>query len=168
MSIHIIITIAILFGGLLALYFASARGVAQVRHGCHPSALYRNIIPGANIILACMVFMTYLEWMPASEHNASVFFLSILSFCMSVVVRMYFIAEGNSSRGKFFVNGLDGLSTSVTCERETMNQALWEAYQLAKKHTNMVFTVTNTRGNQLALVNHSDVSVQMIKSKFGF
>ena len=31
----------------------------------------------------------------------------------------------------------------------------------------MVFTVTDTRGRKLAIVNHADVSIQMLKSKFG-
>ena len=53
------------------------------------------------------------------------------------------------------------------CEREKQDQALWEAYQLAKENSDMVFTITNTRGNVLAVVNHSGVSFQMLKSKFG-
>lgn len=144
-----------------------------------------------NILVSVVVAFFYIGWMPPSQLSSIVIYVAVANFIISILSlgtlppetpredQKYFVkkingaefgsvAEGNSFRGKFFVNGLDGLSASVTCERETMNQALWEAYQLAKKHTNMVFTVTNTRGNQLALVNHSDVSVQMIKSKFGF
>ena len=167
MPAHIIVTIAILFGCMIACYFSASRGVSQIRKGDKPSIVVSLVIPFVNIFLVCNIFMLYLTLMPSSRGNETVFWLSALAFTLSVVTRMYFIAEEKHSNAKYFVNGLNGISSSVMCERETENQALWEACQLAKQHNDMVFTVTDTRGRKLAIVNHADVSIQMLKSKFG-
>ena len=167
MPTHIIFTIAILFACMIACYFSASRGVSQIRKGDKPSIIVSLVIPFVNIFLVCNIFMLYLTWMPSSRGNETVFWLSALAFTLSVVTRMYFIAEEKHSNAKYFVNGLNGISSSVMCERETENQALCEAYRLCKEHTDMVFTVTDKRGNRIAIVNHADVSIQMLKSKFG-
>lgn len=92
MPTHIIITL-ILFGCMISCYFAASLGVSQVRHGDQPSALVSSVIPLTNVTLTSMVFMTYLVWMPSSVMNASVYWLSVLAFFMSLIVRAYFIAE---------------------------------------------------------------------------
>lgn len=167
MPAHIIVTIAILFACMIACYFSASRGVSQIRKGDKPSIVVSLVIPFVNIFLVCNIFMLYLTWMPSSRGNETVFWLSALAFTLSVVTRMYFIAEEKHSNSKYFVNGLNGISSSVMCERETENQALCEAYRLCKEHTDMVFTVTDKLGNRIAIVNHADVSIQMLKSKFG-
>lgn len=110
--------------------------------------------------------MFYMLFMPSSGETGSVYFLSGTVFTLSFVVRLV-LGDAQPNNAKYFVNGLNGISSSVMCERETENQALWEACQLAKQHNDMVFTVTDTRGRKLAIVNHADVSIQMLKSKFG-
>ena len=167
MPAHIIVTIAILFACMIACYFSASRGVSQIRKGDKPSIVVSLVIPFVNIFLVCNIFMLYLTWMPSSRGNETVFWLSALAFTLSVVTRMYFIAEEKHSNAKYFVNGLNGISSSVMCERETENQALCEAYRLCKEHTDMIFTVTDKLGNRIAIVNHADVSIQMLKSKFG-
>lgn len=167
MPAHIIVTIAILFACMIACYFSASRGVSQIRKGDKPSIVVSLVIPFVNIFLVCNIFMPYLIWMPSSRGNETVFWLSALAFTLSAVTRMYFIGEEKHSNAKYCVNGLNGISSSVMCERETENQAIWEACQLAKQHNDMVFTVTDTQGRRLAIVNHADVSIQMLKSKFG-
>ncbi len=93
MPTHIIFTLVILFGCMLSCYFAASLGVSQVRRGDQPSTLVSSVIPLTNVTLASMVFVTYLEWMPSSVMNASVYWLSVLAFFMSLIVRAYFIAE---------------------------------------------------------------------------
>ena len=78
---------------MLSCYFAASLGVSQVRRGDQPSTLVSSVIPLTNVTLASMVFMTYLEWMPSSAMNASVYWVSVLAFFMSLIVRAYFIAE---------------------------------------------------------------------------
>ena len=107
MPTHIIVTLVILFGCMLSCYFAASLGVSQVRRGDQPSTLVSSVIPLTNVTLASMVFMTYLEWMPSSAMNASVYWLSVLAFFMALIVRAYFIAE------------TEALST-VTQEKETL------------------------------------------------
>ena len=105
-------------------------------------------------------------FMPASGETGSVYFLAGTVFILSGVVRLV-LGNAQPNNAKYFVNGLNGISSSVMCEREDENQALWEAYRLSKEHNDMVFTVTDTRGRRLAIVNHADVSIQMLRSKFG-
>lgn len=93
MPTHIIVTLVILFGCMLSCYFAAGLGVSQVRREDRPSILVSSVIPLANVALTSMVFMTYLVWMPSSAMNASVYWLSVLAFFMSLIVRAYFIAE---------------------------------------------------------------------------
>lgn len=167
MPAHIIVTIAILFACMIACYFAASRGVSQIRKGDKPSIIVSYVIPFVNIFLVCSIVIIYLAWMPSSRGNETVFWLSALALALSTVTRMHFIGEEKHSDANYFVNGLNGISSSVMCERETDDQALCEAYRLCKEHTDMVFTVTDKRGNRIAIVNHSDVSIQMLKSKFG-
>lgn len=93
MPTHIIVTLVILFGCMISCYFAASLGVSQVRRGYQPSTLVSSVIPLTNVTLTSMVFMTYLVWMPSSVMNASVYWLSVLAFFMSLIVRAYFIAE---------------------------------------------------------------------------
>lgn len=167
MPAHIIVTIAILFACMIACCFSASRGVSQIRKGDKPSIIVSYVIPFASILLICSIVIIYLVWMPSSRGNETVFWLSALAFTLSAVTRMYFIDEEKHSNAKYFVHGLNGISSSVMCERETENQAIWEACQLAKQHNDMVFTVTDTRGHKIAIVNHADVSIQMLKFKFG-
>lgn len=108
MPIHIIVTLVILFGCMLSCYFAASLGVSQVRRGDQPSTLVSSVIPLTNVTLTSMVFMTYLVWMPSSVMNASVYWLPVLASFMSLIVRAYFIAEG------------EALST-VTREKSTLD-----------------------------------------------
>lgn len=93
MPTHIIVALVILFGCMLSCYFAASLGASQVRRGVQPSTLVSSVAPLTNVALTSMVFMTYLVWMPSSVMNASVYWLSVLAFFMSLIVRAYFIAE---------------------------------------------------------------------------
>ena len=166
MPAHIIVTIAILFACMIALCFASHYGMKQVNKGQRPSVVSASVIPLANVVISWMVIMFYMLFMPASGETGSVYFLAGTVFTLSFVVRLV-LGDAQPNNAKYFVNGLNGISSSVMCERETENQALWEAYWLSKEHNDMVFTVTDTRGRRIAIVNHSDVSIQMPRSKFG-
>lgn len=166
MPAHIIATIAILFGCMIALCFASHYGMKRVNKGQRPSVVSASVIPLANVVISWMVIMFYMLFMPASGETGSVYFLAGTVFTLSFVVRLV-LGNAQPNNAKYFVNGLNGISSSVMCEREDENQALWEAYRLSKEHNDMVFTVTDTRGRKLAIVNHTDVSIQMLRSKFG-
>ncbi|WP_314690845.1 hypothetical protein [uncultured Rothia sp.] len=93
MPTHIIVTLVILFGCMISCYFTTSLGVSQLRRGDQPSTIVSSIIPLTNVTLTSMVFMTYLVWMPSSVMNASVYWLLVLAFFMSLIVRAYFIAE---------------------------------------------------------------------------
>lgn len=162
----VVATLVILFACMIALCFASHYGMKRVNKGQNPSVVSASIIPLTNVVLSWLVIMFYMLFMPASGETASVCFLSGTVFTLSFVVRLV-LGNAQPNNSKYFVNGLNGISSSVMCERETENQALWEACQLAKQHNDMVFTVTDTRGNRIAIVNHADVSIQMPRSKFG-
>ena len=151
---------------MIALCFASHYGMKRVNKGQRPSVVSASIIPLTNVVLSWLVIMFYMLFMPASGETGSVYFLAGTVFTLSFVVRLV-LGNAQPNNAKYFVNGLNGISSSVMCERGTENQALWEAYRLSKEHNDMVFTVTDTRGHKIAIVNHADVSIQMLKSKFG-
>lgn len=165
-STPIVLTLVILFVCMIALCFSSHYGMKRVNKGQSPSVVSASIIPLTNVVISWLVIMFYMLFMPASGDTGSVYFLSGTVFTLSFVVRLV-LGDAQPNNAKYFVNGLNGISSSVMCERETENQALWEAYRLSKEHNDMVFTVTDTRGRKLAIVNHADVSIQMLKSKFG-
>lgn len=165
-STPVVVTLTILFACMIALCFSSHYGMKRVNKGQKPSVVSASVIPLTNVILSWLVIMFYMLFMPASGEVGSVYFLAGTVFIMSTIARL-FLRNAKPSDAKYFVNGLNGISSSVMCERETENQALWEAYRLCKEHTDMVFTVTDKRGNKIAIVNHADVSVQMLRSKFG-
>lgn len=159
-------TLVILFACMIALCFSSHYGMKRVNKGQRPSVVSASIIPLTNVVLSWLIIMFYMLFMPASGETASVYFLAGTVFILSGVARLV-LGDAQPSNTKYFVNSLNGISSSVMCERETEDQALCEAYRLSKEHNDMVFTVTDTRGNRIAIVNHADVSIQMLKSKFG-
>lgn len=165
-STPVVVTLVILFACMVALCFASHYGMKRVNKGQKPSVASASVIPLTNVVLSWTVIMFYILFMPASGETASVYYLAGTVFILSGVVSLV-LGDALPSNTKYFVNGLNGISSSVMCERDTENQALWEAYRLAEEHDDMVFTVTDTRGRRLAIVNHSDVSIQMLKPKFG-
>lgn len=165
-STHVTVTTLILFACMIALCFASHYGMKRVNNGQKPSVISMSVIPCTNIVISWLVVMLYMLFVPASGEVGAVYYLAGTVFVLSAIVRL-FLCDAQPNHAKYFVNGLNGISSSVMCERETENQALWEACQLAKQHNDMVFTVTDTRGRKLAIVNHADVSIQMLKSKFG-
>lgn len=165
-STPVVVTLVILFACMIALCFASHYGMKRVNKGQRPSVVSASVIPLANVVISWMVIMFYMLFMPASGETGSVYFLAGTVFILSGVVRLV-LGNAQPSNTKYFVNGLNGISSSVMCERETEDQALCEAYRLCKEHNDMVFTVTDTRGNRIAIVNHADVSIRMLKSKFG-
>lgn len=165
-STPVTISIFILFVCMIALCFSSHYGMKRVNKGQRPSVVSTSIIPLTNVVISWLVIMFYMLFMPASGETGSVYFLAGTVFTLSFVVRLV-LGNAQPNNAKYFVNGLNGISSSVMCEREDENQALWEAYQLSKEHNDMVFTVTDTRGRKIAIVNHADVSIQMLKSKFG-
>ena len=165
-STPVVVTLVILFACMIALCFASHYGMKRVNKGQRPSVVSASVIPLTHVVISWMVIMSYMLFMPSSGETGSVYFLSGTVFTLSFVVRLV-LGDAQPNNAKYFVNGLNGISSSVMCERETEKQALWEACQLAKQHNDMVFTVTDTRGRKLAIVNHADVSIQMLKSKFG-
>lgn len=164
-STPVVVTLVILFACMIALCFASHYGMKRVNKGQRPSVVSASVIPLANVVISWLVIMFYMLFMPASGENGSVYFLAGTVFILSGAVRLV-IGDAQPSSAKYFVNGLNGISSSVMCEREAENQAIWEACQLAKQHNDMVFTVTDTRGRKVAIVNHADASIQMLKSKF--
>lgn len=165
-SVSTTITLVILFACMIALCFAAHYGMKRVNKGQKPSVVSMSVIPLTNVVISWLVVMFCMLFMPASGEVGSVYFLAGTVFLLSGVARLV-LRDAQPSDTKYFVNGLNGISSSVMCEREEENQALWEAYQLARENSDMVFTITNTRGNVLAVVNHSGVSFQMLKSKFG-
>lgn len=165
-STPVVVTLVILFICMIALCFAAHYGMKRVNKGQNPSVVSVSVIPLTNVVISWLVIMFYMLFMPASGEVGSVYFLAGTVFLLSAITRLV-LRDAQPSNAKYFVNGLDGISSSVMCERETENQALWEAYWLAKQHNDMVFTVTDTRGRKIAIVNHADVSIQMLKSKFG-
>lgn len=165
-STPVVVTLVILFACMIALCFSSHYGMKRVNKGQSPSVVSASVIPLTNVVTSWMVIMFYMLFMPASGETGSVYFLAGTVFTLSFVVRLV-LGDAQPNNAKYFVNGLNGISSSVMCERETENQALWEAYWLSKEHNDMVFTVTDTRGRRIAIVNHSDVSIQMPRSKFG-
>ena len=165
-STPVIVTLVILFACMIALCFSSHYGMKRVNKGQRPSVVSASIIPLTNVVLSWLIIMFYMLFMPASGETASVHFLAGTVFILSGVARLV-LGDAQPSNTKYFVNSLNGISSSVMCERETEDQALCEAYRLCKEHNDMVFTVTDTRGNRIAIVNHADVSIQMLKSKFG-
>lgn len=54
-----------------------------------------------------------------------------------------------------------GFGTVIVSEQDFHNRAIYYAHQLAKENPNDVFVVVDVRGNRIATVNHSDVSIQM-------
>ena len=165
-STPVVITLVILFTCMIALCFAAHYGMKRVNKGQKPSIVSMSVIPLANVVISWLVVMFCMLFMPSSGEVGSVYFLAGTVFLLSGVARLV-LRDAQPINTKYFVNGLNGISSSVMCERENENQALWEAYQLAKQHNDMVFAVTDTRGRKIAIVNHADVSIQMLKSKFG-
>ena len=165
-STSVVITLVILFACMIALCFAAHYGMKRVNKGLKPSVVSMSVIPLTNVVISWLVVMFCMLFMPSSGEVGSVYFLAGTVFLLSGVARLV-LHDSQPSDTKYFVNGLNGISSSVMCEREAMDQALWEAYQFAKEYNDMVFTITDERGNRLAFVNHSDVSFQMLKSKFG-
>lgn len=165
-STPVVVTLVILFACMIALCFSSHYGMKRVNKVQKPSVVSASVIPLTNVVISWTVIMFYVLFMPASGETASVYYLAGTVFILSGVVSLV-LGDAQPNNTKYFVNGLNGISSSVMCERETENQALWEAYRLAEEHDDMVFTVTDTRGRRLAIVNHAGVSIQMLKSKFG-
>ena len=165
-STPVVVTLVILFACMISLCFSSHYGMKRVNKGQNPSVVSASVIPLTNVVVSWLVIMLYMPFMPASGETGSVYFLAGTVFTLSFVVRLV-LGDAQPNNSKYFVNGLNGISSSVMCEREKENQAIWEACQLAKQHNDMVFTVTDTRGRKIAIVNHADVSIQMLKSKFG-
>lgn len=64
---------------------------------------------------------------------------------------------------KYAVNKITGSGMGIVTvsEQNIRNRAIHDAYQLAKKTPDDVFVVVDVRGNRIATVNHSDVSIQM-------
>ena len=165
-STPVTITIIILFACMIALCFSSHYGMKRVNKGQKPSVISGAVIPIASLVVSWLTIMFCMWFMPASGEKGMVYFLAGTVFILSFIDLMC-LNGTQPNNAKYFVNGLNGISSSVMCERETMDQALWEAYQFAKEYNDMVFTITDERGNRIAFVNHSDVSFQMLKSKFG-
>ena len=165
-STPVVATLVILFTCMIALCFSSHYGMKRVNKGQKPSVVSGSVIPIANLVISWLTVMFCMWFMPASGEKGMVYFLAGTVFILSFIDLMC-LNGTQPNNAKYFVNGLNGISSSVMCEREEENQALWEAYRLARENSDMVFTITNTRGNVLAVVNHSGVSFQMLKSKFG-
>ena len=165
-STPVVATLVILFTCMIALCFSSHYGMKRVNKGQKPSVVSGSVIPIANLVISWLTVMFCMWFMPASGEKGMVYFLAGTVFILSFIDLMC-LNGTQPNNAKYFVNGLNGISSSVMCEREEENQALWEAYRLARENSDMVFTITKTRGNVLAVVNHSGVSFQMLKSKFG-
>lgn len=121
----------------------------------------------ASVVIAfvSLTWMKSVPWYPIVTYLAVInFFFSFISFFATL------LPETPPAAPKYLVKRISGIGhgSVVVSEQDYQDRAIYDACQLAKKNTNAVFVVTDPRGNRIATINHSGVSVQMHKSIFAF
>lgn len=125
------------------------------------------VLPSAIIFLSLFVCVVVafinLEWGQPASWSAIVVFLAVANFMISLLSLGSLSREARSSIPRYEVHRItgSGFGTVIVSEQDFRNRAIYDAHQLAKENPNDVFVVVDVRGNRIATVNHSDVSIQM-------
>lgn len=116
-----------------------------------------------NVLVSVVVAFLNLEWGQPVSLSAIVVYLAVANFMFSLLSLGSLSRKTPPASPKYVVERLvgDGFGAITVSKQEFRNCAIHEAYQLAKENPNDVFVVTDTRGNRIATVNHSDVSIQI-------
>lgn len=125
------------------------------------------VLPSAviflNLFVSVVVAFVNLEWGQPASWSAIVVYLSVANFMISLLSLGSLSRKTRSSIPRYEVHRItgSGFGTVIVSEQDFLNRAIYDAHQLAKENPNDVFVVIDARGNRIATVNHSDVSIQM-------
>lgn len=125
------------------------------------------VLPSAviflNILVSVAVTFANLEWGHPASWSEIVVYLAVANFMISLL-SLGLLSKKTPPAGtkKYIVKRIigSGMGAVSVSKQEFRDRAIHDAYQLAKKNSHDVFEVIDTRGNRIATVNHSDVSIQ--------
>lgn len=120
------------------------------------------------IILLDVIASVVIAFVQLGAHSdpllfALVIYLAVINFCISYVFVFEPMLPEPPATPKYLVKRISGSGRGsvVVSEQDYQDRAIYDACQFSKKNANAVFVVTDARGNRIATINHSGVSVQM-------
>ena len=163
-------SLAFLIVSILACSFVVYRGRTRSRKAGDAIPVLSYIII-LDMIASVVIAVVHLVWIQSEPLLMLVIHLAVLNFCFSFI--SFFVTllpQEPMAAPKYLVKRISGSGRGsvVVSEQDYQDRAIYDAHQLARKNKNAVFVVTNARGNRIATINHSGVSVQMNKPIFGF
>lgn len=122
-----------------------------------------SVVIFLNMLVSVVVAFINLEWRQPVSLSAINVFLAVANFMISPLYLASLSKAMRSSIPRYAVHRItgSGFGAVIVSEQDFRNRAIYDALQLAKKNTDDVFVVVDVRGNQIATINHSDVSIQM-------
>ena len=163
-------SLAFLIVSMLACSFVISRESTRSRKtGDALPAL--SIIILLDMIASVVIAFVHLVWIQSVPWYSIVVYLAAANMIASLI--SFFVTllpETPPATPKYLVKRISGSGRGsvVVSEQDHQDRAIYDACQLAKKNTNAVFVVTDPRGNRIATINHSCVSVQMHRPLFAF
>ena len=156
-------SIAFLIVSILGCSFVIYRGRRRYRKAGDTLPIL-SIIILLDMIVSVVIAAVQLVWIQSEPLLALVIHLAVINFCVSYF--SFFVTllpEEPPAAPKYLVKRISGSGRGsvVVSEQDYQDLAIYDACQLAKKNINAVFVVTDARGNRIATINHSGVSVQM-------
>lgn len=163
-------SLAFLIVSMLACSFVIYRGRTPSRKTGDAIPVLSYIILLDEIASVVIAFAS-LTWMKSVPWYPIIVYLAIISFFFSFISFFVTLLPGEPPAvPEYLVKRISGSGNGsvVVSEQDYQDRAIYDACQLAKKNRNAVFVVTDPRGNRIATINHSGVSVQMNRPIFGF
>lgn len=154
---------AFLIVSMLACSFAIYRKRTRSRKmGGDAYPILPTTIIFLNMIISVVIAFVHLMWVNSSPSRfiIAVYLVTANVFVLALALPLPKVQRVDT---KYMVQRIigSGWGSVTVSEQDYQDRAIYDAYQLAKKNTNAVFVVIDTRGKHIATVNHSDVSVQM-------
>ena len=156
-------SIAFLIFNMLACSFVVSRGRTSSRKTGDALPVL-SIIMLMDMIVSVVIALVYLMCMRSAPWFELVIYLSMINLSVSLVTFFSTLLPAEPPAApKYLVRRISGSGRGsvVVSEQDYQDLAIYDACQLAKKNANAVFVVTDARGNRIATINHSGVSVQM-------
>ena len=117
-----------------------------------------------NACVSVVVAIIHLVWVVQSPARFMLsVYLAAANLFITLLLLEALLPKPLHAIPKYAVNKITGSGMGIVTvsEQNIRNRAIHDAYQLAKKNPDDVFVVVDVRGNRIATVNHSDVSIQM-------
>lgn len=163
-------SLAFLIVSMLACSFVISRGRTRSYKAGDALPVLSYIILLDMIVSVVIAFVSLTQMQSVPWYPIVVYLAMLNSFASLIAFFATLLPETPPAVPKYLVKRISGSGNGsvVVSEQDYQDRAIYDAHQLARKNKNAVFVVTDARGNRIATVNHSGVSVQMNRPIFGF